>query len=286
VLAPVALRSRETQRATALRGFLPRTWFDRALRVAEVVFLVAALAVFVRWAYQGPVGNWLHERNLAAVRAQAAAAATSVPASTVTPTLAPVRLPFTVPDAGERSQDDLAASLRRERVLPKVVALAPTAPAPQPASVPPQRLVVPAIGLDTPIRETFVVDGEWEVAQYAAGYMHGTALPGSGNTALAGHAGLYGGVFASLGALSPGDELLLDAGETRFQYRVRELIKVEPTQTEVLNATAAPVLTPAAGGDRRSGGAGPRPKGRITSWRNNPAAPRAAKSRGPGSRSE
>jgi sortase A len=98
------------------------------------------------------------------------------------------------------------------------------------------------------VKEVFIVDGVWEVAEYAAGYLHGTALPGNyssegGNTVLAGHAGLRGAVFGSLGALSAGDDIYLDAGGWRYHYRVREVKSVWPTQVEVLDLTSTPVLT-------------------------------------------
>ncbi|MEN9936145.1 MAG: hypothetical protein RLZZ387_2724 [Chloroflexota bacterium] len=114
----------------------------------------------------------------------------------------------------------------------------------QKVSPEPTRLRIPAIGLDTGVREVFVVDGTWEVAEYAAGYLTGTALPGEvGNTALAGHAGLRGAVFRDLGALAPGHEVFVDAGGKRYRYIVRETRAVWPTQVEVLDPTPTPTLT-------------------------------------------
>src|SRR5258706_6018452 len=112
---------------------------------------------------------------------------------------------------------------------------APVAVAPQPS-----RLLIPALSLDTAVKEVFIVDGVWRVAEYAAGYLQDTALPGDGdngggNTVLAGHAGLRGAVFAGLGALSAGDDISLDAGGWRYHYRVRDIKSVWPTQVEVLD---------------------------------------------------
>jgi sortase A len=46
------------------------------------------------------------------------------------------------------------------------------------------------------------------VAEYPAGYLHGTGLPGiPRNVVLAGHVGLFGGVFANLGGLQAGDDI-------------------------------------------------------------------------------
>jgi sortase A len=108
----------------------------------------------------------------------------------------------------------------------------------------PQRLIIPAIELDTPVKEVYIQDGIWQVADYAAGYHHGSAFPGEpGNTVIAGHAGLRGAVFRSLGTLRAGDDVLLDAGGNRYRYRVREQLSVWPTQTEVMRPTETPVLT-------------------------------------------
>jgi sortase A len=115
--------------------------------------------------------------------------------------------------------------------------------APAPVALQPTHLQIPAIGLDTPVVETFVVNEEWQVAEYAAGYLNGTAFPGDGNTALAGHAGLRGAVFRDLGVLKWGDDIYLDAGGWRYRYRVRESKSVWPDQVEVLDPSGMPILT-------------------------------------------
>jgi sortase A len=114
-----------------------------------------------------------------------------------------------------------------------------------PVAIPqqPTQLQIPAISLDTPVKEVFVVNDEWEVAEYAAGFLHATAFPGEGNTVLAGHAGIRGAVFRDLGALNPGDDVFIDAGGWRYHYRVRETKSVWPEQVEVLDPSNTPVLT-------------------------------------------
>jgi len=108
----------------------------------------------------------------------------------------------------------------------------------------PTRLIIPALGLDVPIKEVFIVDDQWEVAKYAAGYLNGSGLPGvPGNLAMDGHAGLYGGVFANLGALNPGADIYVDAAGLRYHYRLRESKAVWPNQIEVLDSTETPTMT-------------------------------------------
>lgn len=231
-LAPAALRSVEAQRDHALRGFLRRTWVDAVLRRAEWVMLAAALLVFGAWLIDGPVRDWLHEQgHLTSAASAHQPAATAPPATAAPPTpIHTAALPFVTAAMSEPPESALAP---RQAPPP-----APTNRAPQPV-----RLLAPAIELDTPVKEVFVVDGVWEVAEYAAGYLHGTALPGDGNTALAGHAGIRGAVFRNLGRLKPGDDVYLDADSWRYHYRVRSSANVWPTQIEVLDPTPTAVLT-------------------------------------------
>ena len=125
-----------------------------------------------------------------------------------------------------------------------------TAPSPEPIQpivlpvVEPTHLIIPSIGVDTPVVEVFVVDGEWQTAEYAAGYMHGSALAGeAGNMAISGHLGLRGGVFANLAALQPGADIYVDAAGWRYHYLMRNSQVVWPTQVEVLYPEETPTLT-------------------------------------------
>ena len=95
-----------------------------------------------------------------------------------------------------------------------------------------------------PIKEVFIVDNDWQIAAYAAGYLNGSGLPGvPGNLALSGHAGLYGAVFAKLGALDPGNDIYVDAAGMRYRYRLRTASTVWPNQAEVLDSTETPTMT-------------------------------------------
>jgi sortase A len=227
-LAPVALRSRHQQRDHALQAFQRRTWVDRMLPRVERVLIVGLLVVLGVWLWNGPIYDWLHAPP---PLAQAVAQPTAVPVKAEPLVNAP--LPFTVPDMEVPLPAD-------DYLVPRQAAESIGA---NEAVAQPVRLLVPTIGLDTPIKEVFVVDGAWEVADYAAGYLNGTALPGEGNTALAGHAGLRGAVFRDLGKLVEGDPVSLEAGGWIYEYRVRTAYNVWPTQVEVLEAGTNPILT-------------------------------------------
>ncbi len=233
---PATLRSTGEQRRIALRSFLLRTWFDHTLFHLERVLVVALAAFFVYWLADGYGRDWLYQlRGPAAAAQPAASQATTAPTQTIAdrePAQAAVALPFTTP----RMAEPPAVA---DYLSPQMLA-APDTPLDQR----PNRLIIPAINVDTPVKEVFIENGAWQVADYAAGYHHGTALPGTvGNTVMAGHAGLRGGVFRDLGMLQVGDEIVVETQGWRYRYRVRESKSVWPTQVEVMAPTPTPVLT-------------------------------------------
>lgn len=102
-----------------------------------------------------------------------------------------------------------------------------TGSGPPPASAPPDRIVIPAIGLDAPVVPvgwTGTDEGPiWDAADYAAGWHKTCAYPGRvGNTVLSGHHNIEGEVFRYLIDLKLGDEVFLYVGETAYHYVVTE----------------------------------------------------------------
>ncbi len=105
------------------------------------------------------------------------------------------------------------------------------------AGMPPTRLLIPALNLDTPV-ETMgwkVVEdakglrSEWEVVDFAAGHHINSAFPGeAGNVVLSGHNNIGGSVFKSVCVIGQpgvdfglGDEMILeDEMGRRFAYQV------------------------------------------------------------------
>jgi LPXTG-site transpeptidase (sortase) family protein len=122
-------------------------------------------------------------------------------------------------------------------------------PTPLPASMP-DRLVIPKIGLDAPVhvapRLTIQVGqdllGFWSAPnEYAVGWHEGSAFLGeTGNTVLSGHHNIYGGVFARLVELAPGDEITVYSGGLEFHYVVSQVMKLEergvPLEQRIQNA--------------------------------------------------
>ncbi|MEO7913113.1 MAG: sortase [Roseiflexaceae bacterium] len=232
---PIGLRSMTELRRQALQGFRVRTWVDTWLQHGERLLLVLALLVFGYWVVDGPLRDWLHEQEpLVASAPVAVAAIASLPAAGPAKPRADTIIPLPsvhIDTASAPPMDGFMAP--RQATVSEPLVIAPQ----------PNHLVIPALQLDTPVKEVFVVEGEWQVADYAAGYLHDTGLPGSGNTVLAGHAGLRGAVFRDLGALVPNDDIYLDAAGWRYHYRVRDAKSVWPNQVEVLDPTPTPVLT-------------------------------------------
>lgn len=100
-----------------------------------------------------------------------------------------------------------------------------------PVRLPPQRIVVPSIELDAPVRpmpwrnvqKNGLSVTEWQIPADAAGYQEGSAFPGQqGNTVLAGHHNIEGRVFENLWSLAPGDEVYLYTEENMFSYVVED----------------------------------------------------------------
>lgn len=238
-LRPARLHSTTEQRRVALQPYLLRTWLDHTLHIVERTFVILAAVIFLYWLADSYGRDWLYALQ-GVQSANAALEASGVPTpmlrlpDTAPPAVAAdlPALPFTTPDmANPPTESDFMA--------PQQVLTLPATADPRP-----QHLIMPSINVDTPITEVFVVDGAWQVADYAAGYHNGTALPGNtGNTVLSGHAGLRGGVFRNLSNLRPGDEVVIETGGWSYAYRVRAHQAVWPTQIEVMNPTTTPVLT-------------------------------------------
>jgi len=132
-----------------------------------------------------------------------------------------------------------------------VVVPTPTAPAVFPSEMPPERIIIPAIELDAPVEPIgwrVVTLGESAVSKWeeppegTVGWHIDSGLPGRGsNVVISGHHNIKGEVFRNLVNVHPGDEIVLVAGDSVYQYRVREkLILPErdaPVEQRLQNAS-------------------------------------------------
>jgi sortase A len=124
----------------------------------------------------------------------------------------------------------------RPRATPQAMATLLLSPTPTPTitprPLPPVRLTIPKIGLDSKVVETKPIgytsnSGElvwqWEVANFAAGYLQNSGHPGQpSNIVLAGHNNTRGEVFRYLDRLKSGDKITLYTLEGEYQYAVTE----------------------------------------------------------------
>lgn len=246
-LRPVVLR------AAAAAVEEPPPALDTALLLAERLLIVILAVVITYSVVDGPVRDWLHDEapvaqagtvpRVVAPKAPRFAAkvhpelGAALPSSNQAPRAQPVRPAPAPADYLRPAQRPLPAAERVEEPAP--------AP-PQPAAAVdfrPVHLLAPRAGIDTRVEEVFLQSGVWQVADYAAGYLHGTGVPGDGNIVMAGHKGIRGAVFANLEQLKPGDEVFVDAAGQRFRYRVRATGSVWPAQVSIMYPTPNPTLT-------------------------------------------
>lgn len=75
------------------------------------------------------------------------------------------------------------------------------------------------------------------------GWYEESALPGHGNTAIAGHRTMYGAWFRHLDQLQPGDPITLIYEGMTFVYRVEKVFVVASDDWSVIAPCGCPVLT-------------------------------------------
>ena len=105
------------------------------------------------------------------------------------------------------------------------------------ASSPPTRIQIPSINVDTKVLEIFwltFVDHHgntvtnWKVADYAAGWHHGSAYPGQpSNVVISGHNNFRGEVFRDLYKVQPGQDVYVYVGSVAYRYVIREVFMVK-----------------------------------------------------------
>jgi LPXTG-site transpeptidase (sortase) family protein len=157
--------------------------------------------------------------------------------------LPPTLLPTQTPTPFQPSSTLPGQGLRGGNGLAEVPTETPT-----PTGSPPERLLIPSIGLDAPVEVsssyTVVIQGqgylEWAPPdRFAAGWQQGSAPLGVvGNTVLNGHNNIHGDVFARLEDVRPGDTIRIASAGKDFSYRVANRM-ILPEKYEELAIRAA-----------------------------------------------
>ncbi len=155
---------------------------------------------------------------------------TATSTATRTPTDVPTVTSTATPTAS-RTATSTSTPIYTDTPIPTDTPLPKNTPIVQPAQSAPERLVIPAINVDTKVIpmgwETKMVDGvkftEWKVVDYAAGWHRNSALPGNGgNVVISGHNNIRGKVFKELYALEEGADVFLYVDGEEYHYQVVE----------------------------------------------------------------
>lgn len=102
------------------------------------------------------------------------------------------------------------------------------------------------LAIDKIEMEEAVKEGaESSVISSALGHISGTAMPGmQGNCAIEGHRNyVFGRFFNRLDEVAVGDVITIETLDNTYEYKVYEVLVVEPTEVSVLEDTEAYDLT-------------------------------------------
>lgn len=141
--------------------------------------------------------------------------------------------------------DDRTIMQRRQQEERRIAQAAKPTATPIPI-LPAERIVAPAIKLDSKVVESPIENGEWVVPKFVAGHLTGTPQPlEGGNVVLSGHVQSIssGNVFANIGDLKAGDQIRLYTPAAVVTYRVDKTITVANDDLGVLAASPVETLT-------------------------------------------
>ncbi len=106
------------------------------------------------------------------------------------------------------------------------------------------RIIVPKMGVDSPIVQMANADDKANLKR-GPGHIMQTALCGQpGNCVIAGHRTTYSKPFYKLDEMGAGDEIILvDLSGNRYRYLVNQVLVVPPTAVQVMDPTPEPSVT-------------------------------------------
>ncbi len=100
--------------------------------------------------------------------------------------------------------------------------------------LPKTKIFIPKIGVD----QVVVEGSSAEALKNGPGHYNGMALPGErGNVGIAGHRVTWTKPFNRLDELSPGDLIILETVDKRYEYKVVESVVLDPKDTSMLRPT-------------------------------------------------
>jgi sortase A len=106
----------------------------------------------------------------------------------------------------------------------------------------PQRIIIPELSIDLPVRKAPIVKGYWQVFPDSAAWGEGSGYPGKpGNEVIFAHA--REGLFLPLKDVKEGMKVYVLADAAWYGYEVRQIKEVYPNQIEVIAPTEEETLT-------------------------------------------
>ncbi len=107
---------------------------------------------------------------------------------------------------------------------------------------PPNRIILPSLSIDIPVRISPIKQGYWVVYKDSAGFGEGSTAPGNkGNTVIFAHA--REGLFLGLKTIRIGARIYVFTQDRYFTYIVTEIKEVLPNDIEVISPTIDETLT-------------------------------------------
>jgi len=106
----------------------------------------------------------------------------------------------------------------------------------------PERIIIPKLSVNLPVKESKVVNGYWEVFSDTAGWGEGSGMPGkNGNQVIFAHA--REGLFLPLKEVNKDMEIYVLTGDNWYGYKIKEIKEVYPNETQVIAPTENETLT-------------------------------------------
>lgn len=106
----------------------------------------------------------------------------------------------------------------------------------------PQRIIIPEVGIDIPVKYSKIIGGYWQVFEDVAGWGEGSGYPGeSGNQVIFAHARV--GLFLPLRNVKSDTKIYVMQENNWYTYKVTEIKEVYPNQIEVVKPTIDETLT-------------------------------------------
>lgn len=109
-------------------------------------------------------------------------------------------------------------------------------------SVHPIRILIPKIGLEQPIEDGKIIDGQWNISEKGVSFMVGSCTPGNScNIVIYGHA--KEPFFGPLKKIKIGDSITILTEVKWYLYKVSEIKDVSPEEVSVIGPTSEETLT-------------------------------------------